>query len=96
MVSSVSSEKAFSQGGIMITKCCNHLKCDIVEALQCVKSEICHGLIFCEPAPSSVLQAEFDNSDEGASEYELKNVEEELWDGMLVDDDVEMEDTEFD
>ena len=34
MALSVSSEHAFSQGGITISKCCNHLKGDIVEALN--------------------------------------------------------------
>ena len=38
MASSVASERAFSSTGIMITKCCNRLDGDIVEALQCLKS----------------------------------------------------------
>ncbi|KIK33711.1 hypothetical protein CY34DRAFT_32916, partial [Suillus luteus UH-Slu-Lm8-n1] len=37
MAASVSSEQAFSQGGITISKRRNRLKGDIVEALQCVK-----------------------------------------------------------
>jgi hAT family C-terminal dimerisation region len=41
MSSSVSSERAFSQGGITITKQRNRLKEDIVEALQGLK---CAGL----------------------------------------------------
>ena len=40
MSSSVSSKHAFSQGGITISKCCNGLKSDIVEALQCIKCAI--------------------------------------------------------
>ena len=63
MASSVLSKQAFSQSGITIMKCCNHLKGDIVEALH-VKYTICHDLIFHEPAPLSVLEAEFDSGDE--------------------------------
>jgi len=37
MASSVLSEHAFSLAGITIIKHCNHLKGDIVEALQCLK-----------------------------------------------------------
>ena len=40
MSSSVSSERAFSQGGITISKWRNRLKGDIVEMLQCVKCAI--------------------------------------------------------
>ena len=66
MSSSVSSECAFSQGGITITKQRNRLKGDIVEALQGVKCAIRHDLLFWEPAPSSTLEAEFsaDGEDE--------------------------------
>jgi hypothetical protein len=58
MSSSVSSERAFSQGGLTITKIRSCLKGDIVEALQCVKCAIRHDLLFREPAPSSTLEAE--------------------------------------
>jgi hypothetical protein len=40
MASSVSSERAFSQGGITISKRRSSLKGDIVEALQCIKCAI--------------------------------------------------------
>jgi len=40
MSSSVSSERAFSQGGITISKRRSCLKGDIVEALQCIKCAI--------------------------------------------------------
>ncbi len=46
MLSSVSSERAFSQGGITISKRRSHLKGDIVEALQCIKCAIWHDLLF--------------------------------------------------
>lgn len=52
MVSSVSlSEWAFSQGVITISKHCNHLKEDVIEALQCIKCAICHDLLFREAGP---------------------------------------------
>jgi hypothetical protein len=38
MVSSVSSERAFSSAGITICKKCNQLNGNIVEALQCLKA----------------------------------------------------------
>ncbi|EIW85302.1 hypothetical protein CONPUDRAFT_23190, partial [Coniophora puteana RWD-64-598 SS2] len=37
MIFSVSSECAFSSGGITISKWCNHFKGDIVEALQVLR-----------------------------------------------------------
>ena len=46
MASSVSSERAFSSAGITISKRCNRLKGDIVEALQCLKCMIHKNLIF--------------------------------------------------
>ena len=63
----VSSERAFSQGGITISKCCNFLKGDIVKALQCIKCAIhCiqHDLLFREPAPSSILEAKEGDDEE--------------------------------
>ena len=48
MASSVSSERAFSAAGITISKRRGSLKCDIVEALQCLKSLINSDLIFRE------------------------------------------------
>jgi hypothetical protein len=42
----VSSERAFSSAGITISKRRNHLKGDIVEALQCLKCMIHKNLIF--------------------------------------------------
>jgi hAT family C-terminal dimerisation region len=66
MASSVSSEQAFLQGGITITKHCNRLKGDIVEALQCLKYAIQHDLLFKEPGPSSATEDfEIDDQSEG-------------------------------
>ncbi len=89
MLSSVSSEHAFSQDGIMISKCCNWLKGDIVEALQCIKSGIQHDLLFREPAPSSRLESEeLDeelDSGEDSGKPEL-SIEEPSWDNILIDE----------
>ena len=84
MSSSVSSERAFSQGGITISKRRNRLKGDIVEALQCVKCAIRHDLLFREPAPSSILEAEFSgdgDDDDGGEGCEAA----EGWDDLLMD-----------
>ena len=98
MSSSVSSERAFSQGGITITKRRNrHLKSDIVEALQCVKCAIRHDLLFREPPPSSILEGDdtSDNEQENVStgrdlaagSNNKSEIEEFSWDGLLIEDD---------
>ena len=102
MSSSVSSERAFSQGGITISKRRSRLKGDIVEALQCIKCAIRHDLLFREHAPSSISEAEELSNQElegaGASE-DLGGVEsdvEELsWDGLLINDDDDNEVTMY-
>jgi len=96
MASSVSSERAFSQGGITITKWRNHLKGDIVEALQCVKCCIRHDLLFREPLPSSALETELDSESGDGDLEEPEVIEDEAWDTMLLndDDDDEMADDE--
>ena len=96
MSSSVSSERAFSQGGITISKSRNRLKGDIVEALQCVKCAIRHDLLFREPPPSSILEGD-DTSDneqedvstgrELAGSGDESDIEESSWDGLLIEDD---------
>ena len=91
----MSSEHAFLQGGITISKHHNCLKDDIVEGIQCIKCAIHHKLLFQEPAPSSILEAE-ETSD---SEQENVNTGEDLagsddesdierfsWDELLIED----------
>jgi hypothetical protein len=56
MSSSVSSERAFSQGGLTITKRRNRLKGDIVEALQALKSGIKKDTFIREVAPLSTSE----------------------------------------
>ncbi|KAI9510647.1 hypothetical protein F5148DRAFT_976497, partial [Russula earlei] len=96
MSSSVSSECAFLQGGITISKCCSHLKGDIVEALQCIKCAIRRDLLFQEPAPSSTLELEECN--EGLADVgrgDSNDAEEESdaegfsWDELLIEDEDE-------
>jgi hypothetical protein len=99
MSSSISSEHAFSQGGITISKWRSRLKGDIVEALQCIKCVIRHDLLFCEPAPSSISEAD-ETSDQELEEsgargdpgdLEESDVEEFSWDGLLIEDEDEDE-----
>jgi hypothetical protein len=93
MSSSVSSERAFSKGGITVGKRRSCLKGDIVEALQCVKCAILSELLFREPAPSSVFEAEV-NEESGDILQENEDVEEsdidkEGWDDLLLEDEDE-------
>ncbi len=93
MSSSVSSECAFSQGGITISKRRNRLKGDIVEALQCIKCAIRHDLLFRESGPSSISEVEetsdpeLDKGDFG--EKDESDVENFSWDELLIDDEDE-------
>ncbi|KAH0584607.1 hypothetical protein H2248_010140 [Termitomyces sp. 'cryptogamus'] len=77
-------QHAFLQGGLTITKQCNQFKCDIVKALQCLKCAIQYDLLFREPGPLSIYEAELEK---------LKNDEnnggpgtEEGWDELLSND----------
>ena len=74
---------------ITISKWHSCLKGDIVEALQCIKCAIQHDLLFQEPAPSLISEAEETSNQEleDAKEFEESDVEEILWDGLLIDND---------
>ena len=63
MASSVSSERAFSSAGITLTKQRNHLKGDIVEALQGLKAMINHDVLFRDPFPTSELEKEIESAE---------------------------------
>ena len=93
MASSVSSERAFLQGGLTITKRRNRLEGDIVEALQCLKCAICHDLLFRTPAPSSITETELNDED---GEDDREGSEGEGWDKLLTDDEDDMESIELD
>lgn len=90
MASSVSSERAFSQGGITISKRRNRLKGDIVEAIQCLKCSLRNDLLFREAGPSSLDEEEYqdgmDLQPEGDTVVEV-DPDELGWETLLVDDD---------
>ena len=85
MASSVSSERAFSQGGITISKRRNRLKGDVVETLQFLKCAMRTDLIFREPGPSTMGgdSEEEDSKDDGEDLSSSK----EGWDGLIIDAD---------
>ena len=98
MASSVSSERAFSQGGITISKRRSRLKGDIVEALQCVKCALRNDLLFREPGPSSLGEFETDELEMEMVSGEAADgdgTDEQGWDDLLLeeaDDDLESDD----
>ena len=101
MATSVSSERAFSQGGITIGKRRNRLKGDIVEALQSLKCAIRRDLLFKAPAPSAALEEELNSGMDVDVEVEHQDASvaaagssgegghpnEESWDLILDSDD---------
>jgi len=98
MASSVSSERAFSQGGITISKRRNRLKGDIVEALQCIKCALRHDLLFREPGPSSLVEDELDKYETEAEVDETledDEDEEEGWEALYLDDDEDDEESDI-
>lgn len=82
MSCSVSSERAFSQGGITISKRRSRLKGDIVEALQCLKCLLRHDLLF-----QAVVDG--DSDDEGKDDGHVSDVGDDVKDGWdcFVEDD---------
>ena len=93
MATSVSSERAFLQGGITISKRRNRLKGDLVEALQRLKCRVRQDLLFKAPDPSSTLE-DIDGEAGGLTEDgeqergSAEAVEDEAsWDVLLDDDD---------
>ncbi|PSR76351.1 hypothetical protein PHLCEN_2v1847 [Hermanssonia centrifuga] len=97
MATSVSSERAFSQGGITVSKRRNRLKGDVVEALQCLKCAIRQDLLFAPADPSSALELSGKNDDGLESDGSaIENIaEQSSWDIML-DNDEDMYDTTVD
>ena len=85
MASSVSSERVFLQGGITVSKHCNRLKGDIVEALQCIKCAIHHDILFCEAAPSSVLETQLELEENGEDQDGNENDGGGHWRSMMRD-----------
>ena len=96
MSSSVSSEHAFSQGRLTISKCRSRLKGDIVEALQFMKCAIQQDLLFQEPAPSSRVEVEENSNQEpdnmaaGEEPGDNSEVEALSWDArLLIEEDMD-------
>ncbi|KAG6896712.1 hypothetical protein C0993_008144 [Termitomyces sp. T159_Od127] len=87
MALSVSSEQAFLQGGLTITKQRNRLKGNIVEGLQCLKCAKRHNLLFRGPGPSSLDEAELEKIEDDGNNGELET--EEGWDELFSDDEDE-------
>jgi len=96
MASSVSSEHAFSQGGITISKRRNRLKGAIAEALQCIKCAIRHDLLFHEAAPSSLdeITDEYEVEDSLGGEQDTEC--EEGWESLFLEEDEDDNDLESD
>ena len=97
MASSVSSKSAFSAAGITISKCCNRLKGDIVEALQCLKSLIHQDLLFWDIVTATQDEEDLDFADQDPANYEVDasevvcDGEEWSWDRLVegLDDEEE-------
>jgi hypothetical protein len=90
MASSVSSERAFSSARITISKRCNRLDGDIVEALQCLKS-LLHQDISLNVIPTVAdEETHMDNTDlqhvnqEGPTS-EIVEAEDWTWDEVSQD-----------
>ena len=84
MASSVSSEHAFSSAGITLSKWCNQLKGDIVEALQCLKCMYHNNLIFREVVVAKDEEAELEDE---LVATDIDTVEDGFtWDQLLIDD----------
>ena len=92
MVSLVSAEHAFSQVGITVSKWCNRLGGDIVEAIQHFKSCIWQDLIFQEAAPLSMSEVDSEvDVEDNLVQGEKKADDDSSWDTLIGDDDGDCE-----
>ena len=96
MASSVSSERAFSSAGITLSKRCNHLQADIVEALQFLRCSFHCDLIFREVCTLEEEELFLDPSRNGStSETTGSREASSSWEELLIDsDDIAESDTE--
>jgi hAT family C-terminal dimerisation region len=86
MASSVSSEHVFSSAGLTLSKCCNHLKGDIVKALQCLKCMYHNDIIFQEVIVATEEEEELEDVDSELA-VDISVIDEGFtWDQLLVDD----------
>lgn len=84
MASSVSSERAFSSSALTITKHRNHLRGDVVEAIQVSKSIIKNDSLMWERGPTLEDEASEDSDSDSDSEGE-----ENSWEIETADSDAE-------
>ena len=80
MASSVSSKRAFLSTGITISKQCNCLDADIVEALQCLKSFIYEDIMVREFATVAEEEEDMDYLDEQLANQDLTTSNAVRWD----------------
>ena len=83
-------------GGITISKHCNRLKGDIIEALQCIKYALCHDLLFCKPGPSSSVEEPDEYDIETVSNEKLSDDDdEEGWEALFLEEDEDNSELDF-
>ena len=80
MASLVSSERAFSSAGITISKQCNCLDADIVEALQCLKSFIHKDIMVREFSTVAEEEEDMNYLDEQLANQDLTTSKAVRWD----------------
>jgi hypothetical protein len=92
MASSVSSERAFSSAGITISKQCNRLDGDIIEALQFLKSIIHQDLMVRDFPTVAEEETELDYidgqpSNQDSTPIAVVDADEDIsWEGVSDDD----------
>ena len=79
MASSILSEHAFSSAGITITKCCNHLKANVVEALQFLRCSTRSSVLVWDSEDALLTPEVHDKQDSGNDDGETENE----WDGSI-------------
>ncbi|EJD48239.1 hypothetical protein AURDEDRAFT_61237, partial [Auricularia subglabra TFB-10046 SS5] len=96
MGSSVSSERSFSSGNLIVTDQRGRLEPDIVEALQSIKCALRNDLLIREPAPSSAVEAGLVNEDSDDENEKTAASNAPVWEIELTsegeDDDMEADD----
>ena len=79
MALSVSSERVFSSAGITISKRCNRLDGDIVEALQCLKSFIHEDIMVRDLNMVAEEEVELDQVDKQYANQDRTTIEAVEW-----------------
>ncbi|KZV95225.1 hypothetical protein EXIGLDRAFT_735538 [Exidia glandulosa HHB12029] len=96
MGSSVSSERSFSSGNLIVTSQRSSLQPDIVEALQSVKCALQNDLLIREPPPSSAVEAALvvEDSDDDNDGGDKQSEANQQWVIELASDDDDGEESE--